>query len=61
MYVKFTCRKCGHAIFVSDRGTGTVRVKDLEEVAGLSCPTCGEEGHRNWYLSGVSKEFEGAE
>lgn len=61
MYVKFTCRKCGHTIFVSDRDTGTIRVKDLEEMASLSCPTCGEEGYRNWYLEGLSKKFEGAE
>lgn len=61
MYAKFTCRKCGHMIFVSDHGTGSIRLKDLEEVYGLSCPACGEEGERNWGLSGVTEEFKEAD
>lgn len=61
MYAKFTCHKCGNVLFVSDRGTDAIRIKDLEEVSDLPCPACGEEGERNWALSGITEEFKEAD
>lgn len=47
------CRKCGHEVYVS--------APILEKVSSLivyDCPACGEEGDRNWIITG-SGEFDG--
>lgn len=44
--IVFTCRKCGHLLFVSD-----ISVKKLKDIMEMDCDSCGEEGYENWILS----------
>lgn len=57
MYAKFTCQKCGHTLFVSDRDKGAIPIGKLSEVFDMACPICGEDNRHNWYLSGVTAQF----
>jgi len=43
--IVFRCRKCGHLLFVSN-----FNINKAEEISGMSCPKCGEEGYGNWVL-----------
>ena len=40
MMTVFECRKCGHQLFVQE---GKSFPKRLEDIAGMSCPNCGEQ------------------
>lgn len=40
MMTVFECRKCGHQLFVQE---GKSFPKMLEDIAGMSCPNCGEQ------------------
>lgn len=48
----FECRKCGHQLFVEE---GKTFPKKLEDIAGMSCPNCGEQSEGLW---GITRESE---
>ncbi len=46
--IVFSCRKCGHLLFVSQ---DKLNIKALTQIAKKDCPNCGEEGYENWILN----------
>jgi DNA replicative helicase MCM subunit Mcm2 (Cdc46/Mcm family) len=55
--IVFSCRKCGHLLFVSQ---DKLSIKSLTMIAKKDCPECGEEGYENWILTrseNYQKEF----
>lgn len=54
-YTVFECRKCGHRLFVGEVGYP----EKLERIAGVSCPSCGEQREGLWCLLGRAKKFKG--
>ena len=56
MMTVFECRKCGHQLFVEE---GKTFPKKLEDIAGMSCPNCGEQSEGLWGLLGRSRKFRG--
>lgn len=53
MYIVFSCRKCGHELYMDSYNIGWKHFKKLAE---HDCPACGEEGYENWILCGVRRE-----
>jgi hypothetical protein len=43
----FSCRKCGHLLFVDYKN---INPKYLIDISERDCPNCGEEGYENWVL-----------
>nr|DAK05193.1 MAG TPA: LysW biosynthesis protein LysW [Caudoviricetes sp.] len=56
MMTVFECRKCGHQLFVQE---GKSFPKRLEDIAGMSCPNCGEQAEGLWGLLGRARKFRG--
>ena len=56
MMTVFECRKCGHQLFVQE---GKSFLKRLEDIAGMSCPNCGEQAEGLWGLLGRARKFRG--
>lgn len=56
MMTVFECRKCGHQLFVQE---GKSFPKRLEDIAGMSCPNCGEQAEGLWGLLGRARRFRG--
>ena len=54
-YTVFECRKCEHRLFVGEVGYP----EKLERVAGMSCPSCGEQHEGLWCLLGRANRFKG--
>jgi len=46
-YLSFQCRKC--------TAKASIGRDNVEKLAKENCPTCGEEGYKNWILLGVVK------
>ena len=46
--IVFTCKKCGHLLFVSQ---DKLNIKSLSNISKKDCPKCGEEGFENWILT----------
>lgn len=42
----FSCRKCGHLLFVSTKERTAIQIGEILEKA--ECPNCGEEPYKNW-------------
>ncbi len=45
----FICRKCEHHLFLDNEDL----IGKLRKLSQYECPSCGEEGHRNWMFSHV--------
>lgn len=58
LYIVFSCRKCGHQLYVDSYNIGWKRLGALSK---KDCPECGEEGFENWILSGIENTFPGDE
>jgi len=43
----FTCKKCGHLLFVSD----WENEKKINKILKMDCPECGEESDELWILT----------
>lgn len=54
-YTVFECRKCEHRLFVGEVGYP----EKLERVAGMNCPSCGEQREGLWCLLGRANSFKG--
>lgn len=54
-YTVFECKKCEHRLFVGEVGYP----EKLERVAGMSCPSCGEQREGLWCLLGRASKFKG--
>lgn len=52
-YTVFECRKCEHQLFVSEVGYP----EKLERIAGMCCPSCGEQREGLWCLLGRADRF----
>lgn len=50
MTVVFSCRKCGHLMYVPE---DVLDVQLLNRLSEKNCPKCGEEGYENWILVAV--------
>lgn len=58
MYIVFSCRKCGHELYMDSynlRDSNAWRAFD--KLSEHDCPACGEEGYENWILVGVKQTF----
>lgn len=46
----FSCRKCGHLLFISTKNR---KAEALIKLLECECPTCGEESGENWVYCGT--------
>ena len=53
-FVVFTCRKCGHKMYVENTEN---LAQSLKKLAVADCPTCGEERDELWLLSGLVRSL----
>ena len=53
-YLKFVCKKCGHAVFVENNDTAFERI---QTISYLECPECSAHFHKNWLLVGTVQEL----
>lgn len=44
----FECKKCGHNVFVTEKGK-----KHWFKRIMVECPECGEEPYSNWIITGM--------
>lgn len=56
-FVVFACKKCGHKVCISDKDTGAIPLKMLEEMTSLECFNCGKSGEGNWSLLSKTESF----
>jgi len=50
--IVFECYKCQHRLHLGVEDIRRLLV-NLEKLAEMDCPECGEEGHLNWKLSHI--------
>jgi len=53
-YVVFTCRKCGHYIYVENTDN---LANDIRMLSLSGCQSCGEDDYGNWVLVGVERDL----
>lgn len=55
-FTVFECRKCGHRLYVGEQNEFPEK---LTQIAGRSCPECGEQDEGLWGLLGRADSFMG--
>lgn len=53
-FVVFTCKKCGHQMYVENTEN---LAQSLNKLTVTDCPSCGEESDENWILGGLARAY----